>query len=186
MDTPLGRTAGNALEVAEAVEVLKGGGPPDVVAVTVALADEMLALCGIAGEDPAARLRDGSAHDVYRAMIAAQGGDPDAALPTASCVREVAATRDGVLQRLDAMGVGVAAWRLGAGRARKEDAVSAAAGVVCEAKPGDTVAEGQPLLVLHTDEPGSIDAALAALEGAISIGDDPVDEVPMVLERIAR
>jgi thymidine phosphorylase len=161
MDTPLGRAAGNALEVTEAVEVLRGGGPPDVVAVTVALADEMLGLCGIAGEDPAARLRDGSAHDVYRAMIAAQGGDPDAVLPTASTVREVTAARDGVVQRLDAMGVGVAAWRLGAGRARK------------------------PLLALHTDDPAAIDAALAALDGAILVGDDPVAAAPLVLERIA-
>jgi thymidine phosphorylase len=184
MDTPLGRTAGNALEVTEAVEVLLGGGPDDVVAVTVALADEMLARCGITGEDPAARLRDGSAHAVYRAMIAAQGGDPDAALPVASIVTEVVADRDGVLQRLDAMGVGVAAWRLGAGRARKEDAVSPSAGVVCHAKPGDVVAKGEPLLALHTDDAATIDAALAALDGAIVVGDDAGTAVPLVLERI--
>jgi len=186
MDTPLGRTAGNALEVTEAVEVLQGRGPDDVVAVTLALAEEMLALCGIVGQDPAARLRDGSAYDAYRAMIAAQGGDPDAALPTASFVHELTATRDGVLQRLDAMGVGVAAWRLGAGRARKEDAVSATAGVVCLAKPGDVVIHGQPLLALHTDDEAVIDAALAALDGAIAIGDDPVETAPIVLGRIAR
>jgi thymidine phosphorylase len=184
MDTPLGRTAGNALEVAEAVEVLRGGGPDDVVAVTVALADEMLARCGITGEDPAARLRDDSAHAVYRAMIAAQGGDPDAALPVASIVVEVPAERDGVLQRLDARGVGVAAWRLGAGRARKEDAVSPSAGVVCHAKPGDVVAKGEPLLALHTDDAATIGAALAALDGAIAIGDDAGTAMPLVLERI--
>ena len=186
MDTPLGRTAGNALEVLEAVEVLKGGGPDDVVAVTVALADEMLNLCGIAGEEPLRRLRDGSAYGVYRAMIAAQGGDPDAVLPTASVVHEVTAERGGTLMRLDAMGIGVAAWRLGAGRARKEDAVSAAAGVVCLAKPGDAVVAGQPILELHTDDDATIDAALAALRGAIEVGDAPVATPPLVLERIAR
>ncbi|HEV3328686.1 MAG TPA: thymidine phosphorylase [Acidimicrobiales bacterium] len=184
MDTPLGRACGNALEVAEAVDVLCGAGPKDVEAVTLALADEMLALCGITGEDPAARLRDGSAHATYRAMIAAQGGDPDAELATARFVAQVRSDRDGVLQRLDAMGVGVAAWRLGAGRARKEDAVSAAAGVVCLAKPGDPVEKGQPLLDLHTDDEATIDGALAALLGAIEVGDDDVAPAPIVVERI--
>ena len=186
MDTPLGRTAGNALEVEEAVDVLRGGGPEDVVAVTLALAAEMLALCGITSEDPAARLRDGTAHDVYRSMIVAQGGDPDAALATARVVREVVSERAGVLRRLDAMGVGVAAWRLGAGRARKEDAVSAAAGVVCLAKPGDVVDAGQPILELHTDDDATVAAALDALRGAIEVGDDEPAPAPLVIERIAR
>jgi thymidine phosphorylase len=185
MDTPLGRAVGNALEVTEAVEVLRGGGPEDVVAVTVALAEAMLALCGITGEDPGSRLNDGSAHEVYRAMIAAQGGDPDATLPTAAIVHEVRADRDGVLRRLGAMGVGVAAWRLGAGRARKEDAVSATAGVVCHAKPGDVVVKGATILSLHTDDAATIDAALDAIDGTIEVADEPLEAGPLVLERIA-
>src|SRR4051812_10046500 len=135
MSTPLGRTAGNALEVAESREVLAGGGPDDVVALTLALAREMLLAAGVDGVDPADRLRDGSAMGVWRRMIAAQGGDPDAALPTARETHVVTAPRAGVLAELDAMAVGLAAWRLGAGRARKEDAVQAGAGVVLHAKP---------------------------------------------------
>ena len=185
MDTPLGRAAGNALEVTEAVDVLCGRGPADVEAVTLALADEMLALCGITGEDPRARLTDGSAYATYREMIAAQGGDPDAELPIARVVRRVLSEGTGRLRRLDAMGVGVAAWRLGAGRARKEDAVSAAAGVVCLAKPGDAVELGQPLVELHTDDAASLDGALAALRGAIEVGDGDVATAPLVVERIA-
>ena len=136
MDTPLGPTAGNALEVAESVEVLAGGGPADVVELTVALAAEMLAGAGITGVDPADALADGRAMDVWRAMISAQGGDPDAALPVAAERHVVTAPATGVLTRLDAYAVGVAAWRLGAGRARKEDPVSAGAGVVCTPSQG--------------------------------------------------
>ena len=184
MDTPLGRAAGNGLEVREAVDVLRGAGPADVVDVTVALATEMLALAGIEGEDPAARLNDGSAYDVYRRMIAAQGGDPDAELDVAPTVVTIDADRAGVLVRLDAMGVGVAAWRLGAGRARKEDAVSAAAGVICLAKPGDQVVAGQPILELHTDNVDTLERSIAALEGAIEVGDGPFHGSPLILERI--
>ena len=165
MDTPLGRTAGNALEVTESVEVLAGGGPADVVELTLALAREMLAAAGLGGVDPADRLADGSAMDSWRAMIAAQGGNPDAALPTARESHVVVAPATGVLTRLDAYAVGVAAWRLGAGRARKEDAVSAGAGVVMHAKPGDEVREGGPLLTLCADEPERFARALDALEG---------------------
>ena len=135
MNSPLGRTAGNALEVREAVEVLAGGGPPDVVELTVALAREMVALAGV-DIDPADALGDGRAMDSWRRMVRAQGGDPDAALPVAPLVEEVRAERAGVVARIDAMAVGVAAWRLGAGRARKEDAVSAGAGVVLRRRPG--------------------------------------------------
>jgi len=184
MDTPLGRAAGNGLEVREAVDVLRGGGPADVVDVTVALATEMLALAGIEGEDPAARLNDGSAYDVYRRMIAAQGGDPDAELDVAPTVVTIDADRAGVLVRLDAMGVGVAAWRLGAGRARKEDAVSAAAGVICLAKPGDQVVAGQPILELHTDNVDTLERSIAALHGAVEVGDGPFNGSPLILERI--
>jgi thymidine phosphorylase len=170
MSTPLGLTVGNALEVRESVEVLAGGGPTDVVDLTLALARTMLAAAGLPEVDPADALRDGRAMDSWRAMITAQGGDPDAPLPRARETHVVAAPGSGVLTRLDALGVGVAAWRLGAGRARKEDAVSAGAGIVLHAKPGDEVRAGEPLLELHADEPERFARALEALEGAVEIG----------------
>jgi thymidine phosphorylase len=188
MDTPLGLTAGNALEVRESVEVLAGGGPEDVVELTVALAREMLAAAGLdSGRDPADALSDGSAMDVWRAMVRAQGGDPDAALPVAAETHAVLAPADGVLTRLDAYAVGVAAWRLGAGRARKEDPVQAAAGVEMHAKPGAFVRAGEPLLTLHTDEPARFERAQAALDGAYQIapaGSRP-DLLPLIIERVA-
>jgi thymidine phosphorylase len=184
MDSPLGRTVGNALEVTEAVEVLSGAdGPPDLLEVTLALAREMLELAGIRA-DPALALRDGSALDRYRAMVVAQGGDPDAPLPRARHVDTVTAERSGILERLDARAVGLAAWRLGAGRARKEDPVSASAGVVCLAKPGERVSERQSVLELHTDEPERVDWARAALSGAIAIADQPRPAPPLLLEVI--
>ena len=184
MDVPLGLAAGNALEVTESLEVLRGDGPADVVEVTLALANEMLELAGVTDADPAARLADGSAMRVYREMIAAQGGDPDAAMPTASIVRNMPAARDGVVHHVDALGVGLAAWRLGAGRARKEDAVSATAGVLLRARPGDTVSRGEPMVELHTEDESSIPHAMAALEGAISISDDPYEPTPLILDRV--
>jgi thymidine phosphorylase len=184
MSVPLGRTAGNGLEVAESVEVLAGGGPADVVELTLALAREMLAAAGQPDVDPADALADGRAMDVWRRMIAAQGGDPAAPLPTARETHVVTADRAGVLSRLDAYAVGVAAWRLGAGRARKEDPVSAAAGVVMLAKPGDRVTAGEPLLELHTDEPDRLPRARAALDGAIDVGPAAAAETPLVLDRI--
>jgi thymidine phosphorylase len=187
MQTPLGLTAGNALEVRESVEVLAGGGPQDVVELTVALAREMLTAAGLdGGKDPADALGDGSAMDVWRAMIAAQGGDQDAPLPVAAEKHTVVTPADGVLTSLDAYGVGVAAWRLGAGRARKEDRVQAGAGVEMHAKPGALVRAGEPLLTLHTDQPDRFERALAALEGAYQIaprGSRP-DLMPLVIERI--
>ena len=184
MSTPLGLTAGNALEVRESVEVLAGGGPADVVELTVALAREMLTAAGVTGRDPAEMLAGGQAMDVWRAMITAQGGDPDAALPAARESEVLKAERDGVLQSLDALAVGVAAWRLGAGRARKEDPVQAGAGVELHAKPGDRVRAGQPLLTLHTDTPERFERAREALAGAYAIVDAPVEQTPVVLERI--
>ncbi|MEO7262313.1 MAG: thymidine phosphorylase [Jatrophihabitantaceae bacterium] len=185
MSTPLGLTAGNALEVRESVEVLAGGGPPDVVELTVALAVEMLAGAGITGIDPAEALADGRAMDVWRAMITAQGGDPDAELPVATEKQVLAASATGVLTRLDAYAVGVAAWRLGAGRARKEDPVSAGAGVVLLAKPGEAVRAGQPLLELHTDDPARFERALQALEGGFDIGSGADYAAgPLVIERV--
>jgi thymidine phosphorylase len=186
MDRPLGRAVGNALEVAEAVRVLAGGGPSDVVELTVTLAREMLAAAGVDGKDPADALADGSAMDVWRRMISAQGGDPDADLPAARESHVVTAPATGVLTRLDAYGVGVAAWRLGAGRARKEDPVSFGAGVLCHAAPGEEVTAGQPLLTLHTDDEARFPRALEALDGAVEVtpGGTP-DLLPLVIDRIA-
>ncbi|WP_125610676.1 thymidine phosphorylase [Specibacter cremeus] len=195
MDTPLGLTAGNAIEVQEAVDVLDGGGPADVVELTVRLAQEMLAAAGVHDADPAAALRDGRAMDVWRRMIAAQGGDPLAALPVARESETLTAASDGVLTRVDALAVGVAAWRLGAGRARREDAVQAGAGVRLHAKPGDTVRAGQPLMTLLSDSPDRFPRAAAALADAVTIeaGNgqtrpgvvDASGARPLVLERIA-
>jgi thymidine phosphorylase len=184
MDTPLGRACGNGLEVVEAVEVLRGGGPPDLVEVTLALAREMLALAGL-DVDPAAALADGRAHAVWDAMIRAQGGDPDAALPVAAVRHEVAAPAAGYLRRLDARAVGVAVWRLGAGRARKEHPVSPTAGAVCIRKPGDNVDPGEPVIVLHADDTARLGGALAALDGAIQVGPEPPEPGPLIVDRIA-
>lgn len=188
MATPLGLTAGNGLEVRESVEVLAGGGPSDVVDLTVALAVEMLAAAGrpVAEPEVRAALADGRAMDVWRRMIAAQGGDPDAPMPTAKATEQVVADADGVLSKLDAYAVGVAAWRLGAGRARREDPVQAAAGVELHAKPGDAVAKGQPLLTLHTDTPERFPRAYEALEGAWEVAPPgtAVTRRPVVLDRI--
>ncbi|HEX8495793.1 MAG TPA: thymidine phosphorylase [Actinomycetales bacterium] len=186
MQTPLGLTAGNALEVRESVEVLAGGGPQDVVELTLALAREMLTAAGRDGVDPAQKLADGSAMDVWRRMVSAQGGDPDAELPRARETHVVMAPADGVLTQLDALAVGVAAWRLGAGRARKEDVVQAGAGVELHAKPGAVVRGGEALMTLHTDEPERFARALEALQGSYFIaphGSRP-DLLPLVVERI--
>ena len=187
MDTPLGLTAGNALEVQESVEVLAGGGPADVVELTLALAREMLAGAGLDGIDPADRLADGSAMDVWRRMILAQGGDPDATLHLAREQHVVAAPADGVLTRLDAHSVGVGAWRLGAGRARKEERISFGAGIRMHAKPGAEVRAGDPLMTLYADDAERLEPALAALSGGFEIapsGSRPPDR-PLILDRIA-
>jgi thymidine phosphorylase len=185
MDTPLGLTAGNAIEVEESIEVLSGGGPADVVELTLALATEMLAGAGIRDVDVAAALKDGRAMDKWRAMIAAQGGDNDAPLPVAKESEVVYAQADGVLTSLDAMDVGVAAWRLGAGRARRQDPVQAGAGVRLHAKPGDLVRRGAPLATMLTDTPERFERARALLEGAATIA--PVGSRPdmaLVIDRI--
>jgi thymidine phosphorylase len=188
MDTPLGRACGNGLEVGEAVEVLRGGGPTDLVEVTLALAREMATLAGLGGDggvDPAAALADGRALAVWDRMIRAQGGDPDAELPDAPFRHEVSAPASGFLRRLDARAVGVAVWRLGAGRSRKEDPVSPSAGAVCLRKPGDEVVAGEPVLELHVDDRDRLPDALAALEGAVEVGPEPPASRPLVVERIA-
>ncbi|TDL42498.1 thymidine phosphorylase [Kocuria rosea] len=187
MSTPLGLAVGNAVEVQESVDVLAGGGPADVVELTVALAAEMLAASGLPDADPAEALRDGRAMDVWRAMVAAQGGDPDAPLPRARESETVVAEADGVLAELDAHQVGVASWRLGAGRARREDPVQAGAGVLLHAKPGDAVRAGQPLLTLLTDTPERFARAREALEGAAVIAPEAPASRPdraVVLETV--
>jgi thymidine phosphorylase len=186
MGTPLGLTAGNAIEVEESVEVLAGDGPADVVELTVRLAEEMLRCAGVSGADPGAALKDGRAMDVWTRMIAAQGGDPRAKLPVAREAETIYAPADGVLVELDAFAVGVAAWRLGAGRARKEDAVQAAAGVRLHAKPGATVRAGEPLMTLLTDTPEKFARAKEALEHAVTIapeGSRPAQQ--LIIDRIA-
>jgi thymidine phosphorylase len=187
MSTPLGLTAGNAVEVRESVEVLAGGGPADVVELTLALAREMLAGAGREDVDPAEVLASGRAMDSWKAMIAAQGGDPDAALPVSRESHVVAAPSSGVLTRLDAMAVGLAAWRLGAGRAKLGDDVQAGAGVEWHARPGDEVTEGAPLFTLHTDEPDRFDRALASLDGGYDIAPagTAYDVTPLVHDRIS-
>ena len=189
MDTPLGLTAGNALEVRESVEVLAGGGPADVIELTLALAREMLANAGITDVEPAENLANGKAMDAWRRMIAAQGGDPNATLPLSREQQVLTAPSSGTLTRLDALKVGVAAWRLGAGRARKEDPVQAGAGIEMHAKPGDAVVAGQPLLTLHTDTPERFAGAVEALGGAWDIGaaDATSGYVPrqLVLDRVS-
>jgi thymidine phosphorylase len=188
MDVPLGRAVGNAVEVEESVRALRGEGPEDLMEVTLALARQMLDLVGLAGDtagDPAAAIADGRALATWRAMVRAQGGDPDAPLPRPAHTQVVNAPADGWLTGLDALKVGTAAWRLGAGRARKEDAVSAAAGIICLAKPGEQVQAGQPLLELRADDPGRFGPALAALDGAAVISaDGPPSPVSPVIETV--
>jgi thymidine phosphorylase len=183
MNTPLGRAVGNAIEVAEALEVLGGGGPDDVRDLSVAEAEAMLQLAGIDG-DPAKALADGRALDKFREMIRAQGGDPDQPLPASPVLGVVTAARDGIIGRLDAYAVGMASWRLGAGRSRPGEAVSAAAGVMCLARPGEPVTKGQPILQFHGDDPSRLDAARAELAAAIDIGDNPPPATPLIIERI--
>jgi thymidine phosphorylase len=187
MDVPLGLTAGNALEVRESVEVLAGGGPSDIVELTVLLAQEMLELAGIKGADPAAALKNGKAMDVWRQMISAQGGDPDAKLPVARENTVVTAQSSGTILSMDAMKVGMAAWRLGAGRSRQGEAVQAGAGIEIHAKPGETITAGAPLYTLHTDTPAAFTRALESLDNSVTIGVMPVsgiDRLPLIVERI--
>ncbi len=188
MDIPLGLTAGNALEVRESVEVLAGGGPADIVELTVILAREMLEVAGITGIDPADALKNGKAMDVWRAMIKAQGGDPDAALPVAKEKTVINANATGTILSMDAMKVGIATWRLGAGRTRQGEKVQAGAGIEIHAKPGEKILAGAPLFTLHTDTPAAFARAQEVLADAVTIGDlaagAKIDRLPLVLERI--
>lgn len=182
MSTPLGRSVGNAVEVAEAVDVLRGAGPPDVVEVTLALAREALALAGLSEVDPAAVLADGRAHAAWCRIIRSQGGNPEAELPRAEHVEVVTATESATIATLDAYRVGVAAWSLGAGRGHKEDSVQPGAGVRCLARPGEHVERGQPLLELHTDTPEALPAAREAVRDAITTGH--AEPGPLVLDAV--
>jgi thymidine phosphorylase len=185
MDVPLGLTAGNALEVRESVEVLAGGGPADVVELTILLAREMIDAAGIVGKDPADALKDGSAMDHWRRMVKAQGGDPDATLPVAREQHVAKALNSGIITTMDAMKVGVSAWRLGAGRSKQGEQVQAGAGIEMHAKPGDYIEAGAPLFTLHTDEAPRFERALEILDGAVAIVENgTVNRLPLVLERI--
>ena len=187
MDIPLGLTAGNALEVRESIDVLSGGGPEDVVKLTVLLAQEMLDLAGIKDADPAAALKNGKAMDVWRAMITSQGGDPDAKLPVAQENTVVRADKDGTILSMDAMKVGMAAWRLGAGRSRQGEKVQAGAGIEIHAKPGEHIKAGSPLYTLHTDVEATFNRALESLQDSVEIGEMPaggIDRLPLIIEKI--
>jgi thymidine phosphorylase len=183
MNQPLGRAVGNALEVVESIDVLRGAGPEDVRELTLSLARTMLELVGI-GVDPATKLDDGSAHDVWCRMIEAQGGDSTATLPTATHHHVVTAPHDGIVQSVDALSVGVAAWRLGAGRARKEDPVSAGAGVMCLVSEGDFVVAHQPLFELYADDPEHLEHGMATIENAVTLGDQVTPIEAILIERI--
>ncbi|MGH3516171.1 MAG: thymidine phosphorylase [Haloechinothrix sp.] len=184
MSTPLGRAAGNAVEVAEAVEVLRGGGPRDVVELTVMLAGEMLSLVGLSTVDPAAMLASGAAYEVWCRMIRAQGGDPDAELPRPKHVHLLQADRDGVLSSVDAFAVGTAVWRLGAGRTQPGEAVQHAAGIRLLAVEGERVHAGQPLAELRTDTPQAIPRALDALKAGVVIADEEPAPRPLVIDTL--
>ncbi|OBF73422.1 thymidine phosphorylase [Mycobacterium sp. 852002-51613_SCH5001154] len=186
MNGPLGATVGNAVEVAESLDVLAGGGPPDVVELTLRLAAEMLELAGVDGRDPAETLRDGTAMDRFRRLIAAQGGDLSVPLPIGAHSDTVTAARGGTMGDIDAMAVGLAAWRLGAGRSRPGERVQAGAGIRIHRRPGEPVAAGAPLFTLYTDTPERFAAALAELDGGYSIGDTPPVSRPLIIDRIVK
>lgn len=184
MDTPLGNAVGNALEVSESIDVLNGKGPQDVIEITLALAKEMLQLAGI-NKDPATGLKDGTALQVWKKMIVAQGGNPDLEIPVAKQKEKIVATQSGYITDLDAYAIGLSAWRLGAGRAKKEDAVSKTAGIICLAKEGDYVEKDQPVLELHIDDSSRLPLAKEALKNAFTIGAEPREKRKIVLERIS-
>ncbi|MBU6352427.1 MAG: thymidine phosphorylase [Actinomycetales bacterium] len=187
MDQPLGLTVGNALEVRESVEVLAGAGPDDVVELTVLLAEEMLELAGVRTKDPRDALRDGSAMDIWKKMVRAQGGDPDAPLPIAKEKHQITAEQSGTISSMRAINVGIAAWRLGAGRSRQGEQVQSGAGIEIHVKPGARITQGQPLFTLHSDDSSRFERAISALDGAVSFSQDgSVEEhLPLIVDRIS-
>lgn len=186
MQCPLGRTVGNSVEVQESLEVLAGGGPPDVVELTLRLAAEMLELAGVDGVDPAQTLRDGTAMDRFARLVAAQGGDLSKPLPIGGCSETVTAARDGTMGDIDAMAVGLAAWRLGAGRSRPGARVQHGAGIRIHRRPGESVSAGEALFTLYTETPERFGPALAELDGAFSVGDEAPATRPLIIDRITR
>ena len=185
MSTPLGRKVGNALEVDEAVEVLSGGGSQDLIDITVELAREMLRLSGKTDVDVAAALNDGRAMDKWNEMIRAQHGDPTEKLQVAKHEHTILADSSGFVNELDALAVGTASWRLGAGRARKEDPVQFGAGIILHAKRGEKIEKGAPLMTLYTDEAERFDRAVEALSGGIKIESElSTSFTPLILDRI--
>jgi thymidine phosphorylase len=184
MNNPLGATAGNALEVTEALEVLAGGGPPDVVELTLRLAGEMLEIAGIDRRDPAQTLRDGTAMDRFRAMVAAQGGDLSQPLPVGRYFETVTADRGGTMGDIDAMAVGLTVWRLGAGRSRPGEVVQPGAGIRIHRRRGDAVVAGEPLFTMYTDTPERFGSAVAELDGGWSVTDTPPVQRPLIIDRI--
>lgn len=186
MECPLGATVGNSVEVQEALEVLAGGGPPDVVELTLRLAAEMLELAGVDGVDPAQTLRDGTAMDRFARLVAAQGGDLSKPLPIGAYSETVTAARGGTMGDIDAMAVGLAAWRLGAGRSRPGARVQHGAGIKIHRRPGEPVAAGEVLFTLYTETPDRFGPAMAELDGAFSVGDDPPASRPLIIDRITR
>jgi thymidine phosphorylase len=184
MNRPLGAAVGNALEVAEALEVLAGGGPPDVVELTLGLAREMLEIAGLDERDPAQTLRDGTAMDRFRALIAAQGGDLSVPLPVGKYSETVNATRSGTMGDIDAMAVGLAVWRLGAGRSRPGELVQPGAGIRIHRLPGDPVAAGEPLFTLYTDTPERVEQAMEELDPGFKVTDAPPVQRPLIIDRI--
>jgi thymidine phosphorylase len=184
MSTPLGCAVGNAVEVAESLEVLAGGGPADVVELTLALAGEMLDAAGLDGVDPAQTLRDGTAMDRFRELVAAQGGDLSQPLPIGAHSETITAPRDGTMGSIDAMAVGLTVWRLGAGRSRPGERVQSGAGLVIHRRPGDPVAAGEALFTLYTETPERFEAAMAELDGGWSVGDSAAPERPLIIDRI--
>jgi thymidine phosphorylase len=185
MDVPLGLAVGNAVEVAESVEVLAGGGPQDLIDLVIALATEMLEMAGI-DADPNQAITSGRAMDHWRAMVSAQGGDPDASLPQAKHEHVITAPESGTLTTLEAYGVGVASWRLGAGRAHKDGTITHGAGIRLHAKPGDHIMQGQPLMTLLADDESKFPAALTELDGAYEINGEPLVRLPLIVERITQ
>ncbi len=184
MNRPLGRAVGNAVEVAESLEVLAGGGPQDVVELTLALAAEMLDAAGLDGVDPAQTLRDGTAMDRFRALVAAQGGDLSAPLPIGAHSESVLAPTGGVMGDVDAMAVAMAAWRLGAGRAAPGHPVQLGAGVQIHRRPGESVAAGDALFTLYTDTPERLAPAVAELDGGWTVGPRGPVIGPLIMDRI--
>ncbi|ODQ85633.1 thymidine phosphorylase [Mycolicibacterium holsaticum] len=185
MSTPLGRAVGNAVEVEESLEVLAGGGPADVVELTVALAAEMLDAAGIDGVDPAETLRDGSAMDRFRDLVAAQGGDATRKLPVGAHTETVTAPRGGTMGSIDALAVGLAVWRLGAGRSVPGEQVQPGAGLRIHRRPGEPVTAGEALFTLYTDTPERFAGAVAELDGGFTVADEAPPARPLIVDRMA-